>query len=164
MKRSFSLLFFFLTVWFFTACETDSCGCVTYDLDIEVAIQDAAGNDLLNPSTDGYFSEHDIDMFYEINGKHKTYASLASGAHLDNPKGFTIIPRDSRFVLSMMSNPTAGKKVVTLLRIKDHPDIKIVTKVVNRNGEKVKEVWYNDVLVWPGTDSTTGRLVEVTID
>lgn len=160
MKRFFRLAFFFLTGWFLTACDTESCACVTYDLGIDVSIEDSAGNDLLNPSTEGYFAERDIDMFYEIKGKLKTYASTVGGAQSDNPEGFFIRPGDTEYVLDIFSNPTPGKKVVTILRIKDHPDIRLVTQVNGENGAHVKKLWYNDQLVW---SSGTQTLRHVTI-
>lgn len=161
--RHFTLVFFFLTSWLLTACDTNSCGCVTYDLNIEVTIEDAMGNDLLNPSTVGYFTEEDIDMYYEIDGKLKTHASMAPGAQLDNPEGFTIGSDGNRYLLSLSSNPTAGKKVVTILRIKDHQDIRLVTRVNGENGARVEKLWYNDQLVW-SSDSQTSPHVTVILD
>ncbi|CAN0513875.1 unnamed protein product, partial [Phaeothamnion confervicola] len=155
------LVVFFLTGWFFTACETQSCGCVNYDLGIEVVIEDAAGKDLLDPSTDGYFNEQNITMLYEIKGKLENYGSMVGG---DNPKGFTIYPNGDRYVLSLFSNPTAGSKVVTLLRIKDHPDVKLVTKVNGENGKRIEKIWYKDQLVWPVSKNDYSRTVTVTID
>jgi hypothetical protein len=160
--RRFNLVFFFLSGWFLTACDTDSCGCVIYNLGIEVAIQDAAGNDLLNPSTEGYFTEQDIDMYYEINGKLKTHASMSSG-QLDNPDGLTIWPDETRYLLSISSNPTAGRNVVTLIRIKDQPDIRLVAQVNGKNGRRVEKVWYKDQLVW-SVDMQTAPLVTVVLD
>jgi hypothetical protein len=160
--RRFNLVFLFLSGWFLTACDTDSCGCVIYNLGIEVAIQDAAGNDLLNPSTEGYFTEQDIDMYYEINGKLKTHASMSSG-QLDNPDGLTIWPDETRYLLSISSNPTAGRNVVTLIRIKDQPDIRLVAQVNGKNGRRVEKVWYKDQLVW-SVDMQTAPLVTVVLD
>ena len=97
MKRSFTLAFFFLTAWFLTSCDTESCGCVTFDLGIEIAIEDATGNDLLNPSAEGHFTEQEIDMYYEVKGKLKTYASMSSG-QLDNLEGFDIGLDGTRYV------------------------------------------------------------------
>jgi hypothetical protein len=164
MKRSFTLVFFFLTVWFLTGCETDSCGCTTYDLNIEVAIEDAAGNDLLDPSTKEYFEAQDIEMFYEIGGKLKTYASTNGGAPADHPKGFAIRPGDTGYVLDIFSNPTAGKKVVTLLRINGHPDIKLVTQINGSNGKRIEKLWYNDQLIWPTSGAMGFRKVMVTLE
>lgn len=164
MKRSFTLVFFFLTAWFLTACDTQSCGCIIYDLGIEVAIEDAAGNDLLNPSTDGYFEKQDIDMYYEIKGKLRTYASMNEGTQMDNPKGFIIRPDETRYYLYITSNPTAGNKVVTILRIKDHPDIRLVTRVNGKNGGRVEKIWYNDQLVWPVAGNNDFRRITITID
>lgn len=164
MKRSFYLACFFLTAWFLTGCDTDSCACVTYDLGIEVAIEDAAGNDLLDPSTEGYFSAQHIDMYYEINGKLKTHASMSSG-QLDNPDGFTIGPHGDEYLLHLSSNPTPGKKVVTILRINDHPDIRLVTRVNGENGARIEKLWYNDQLIWPSTSGTMDlRKVTVTLE
>jgi hypothetical protein len=163
MKCSFKLVFFFLTAWFLTACDTDSCACTIVDIGIEVSIEDAAGNDLLNPLTEGYFEKKDIDMYYEINGKLKTHASMSPGAQLNNPEGFTISPGD-RYHLNISSNPTAGNKVVTLLRIKDLPDIRLVTKVNGRNGSQVEKIWYKDQLVWPVPGNDSFRRVTITLD
>src|SRR5687767_12718539 len=115
--KCFNLVFFFLSGWFLTACDTDSCGCMIVNLGIEVAIEDASGNDLLNPSTEGYFAEQDIDMYYEIDGKLRTHSSMSSG-QLDNPDGLTIGLNGTQYLLYLSSNPTAGKNVVTILRVK----------------------------------------------
>lgn len=163
MKSSFKLLILFLSGWFLTACETDSCGCIVMDVGIEVAIADSEGNDLLDPSIEGYFSEQDINMYYEINGKLKTHASMSSG-HLDDPDGFSIEQHENRYILFLSSNPTAGKKVVTILRIKDHPDIKLVTTVNGENGKRIEKIWYNDQLVWPVSGQGDYRRVTITLD
>lgn len=165
MKRSFALAFFFLTVWFITGCDTSSCGCATYDLNIEVVIEDAAGNNLLDPSTANHFTEQDIDMFYEVKGKLRTYASMGSG-QVDNPKGFDIglDQAQTQYLLYLSSNPTAGKKVVTILRIKDKPDIRLVTRVNGGDGARIEKVWYQDQLVWPVPGNEYSRRITVTID
>jgi hypothetical protein len=146
--RRFNLVFLFLSGWFLTACDPDSCGCTTMNLGIEVAIEDAMGNDLLDPSTERYFAEQDIDMYYEINGSLKTHASMAPGAQLDNPDGFEITSDGTRYLLGINSNPTPGKNVVTLVRIKDQPEIRLVTQVNGTNGSRIEKIWYKDQLVW----------------
>jgi hypothetical protein len=160
--RRFNLVFFLLSGWFLTGCDTDSCGCVTVNLGIELAIEDAAGNDLLNPSTEGYFTEQDIDLYYEINGKLETHASMSSG-QLNNPDGLTIGSDGTRYLLGLSSNPTAGKKVVTLVRIKDKPDIRLVTQVNGDNGKRVEKIWYKDQLVW-SMEMQIAPLVTVILD
>ena len=130
---------------------------------IEVAFQNSAGNDLLNPATEGYLAKQDINMFYEIKGKLRTHASLAPGAQLDNPEGFTLNSNGTQYLLNISSNPTAGKEVVTILRIKNQPDIRLVTTVNGDGGSRIDKIWYKDQLVW-SNDMQTFPSVTVVLD
>ncbi len=163
MKRFLMLLTFFLSTWFLTGCDEEKCECRIMNTGIEVAIQDAAGKNLLDPSTEGAFTRQDIKMFYEIKGKLKTHASLSSGVQLDNPEGFTISSTGTQYFLNITSNPTAGKEVVTILKIKDQPDVRLVTTIKGEGGSRIEKIWYKDQLVW-SVDMQTFPHVTVVLD
>lgn len=123
-------------------------------LSIEVKLQNADGSDLLNSLTPGFIAKKDISVFYEINGKLETYQSLNKGAILDNPEGFVVQNDGTKYFLHVFSNPTTGNNVVTLIRIKDRPEIKLITKVEDNHGRQVTELRYNDQLVWSNSMSS----------
>lgn len=159
MKRSLKLFFFLLTAWFLTMCDTNVCGCVQYDLDILIAIEDAGGNDLLDPTLEGHLEEGDIALYHEIKGELKKYEWNHEG------KGIAFETGGEHNRIHINSNPTRGNKVVTVLRVQDHPDIRIVTKVNGENGARVEKIWYKDQLVWPVAGNTDGfRSITVTLE
>lgn len=163
MKRSSILLVLFLSGWFLTGCDEEKCECRIMNTGIEVAIQDAAGKNLLDPSTNGYFAKQDIKMFYEIKGKLRTHASLAPGAQLDNPEGFSIGSNGTQYFLNISSNPTPGKEVITILKIKDQADVRLITTVNGDGGSRIEKIWYKDQLVW-SVDMQTFPRVTVVLD
>jgi hypothetical protein len=66
----------FFTAMFFS-CDSDDQAIVV-DLDINLAIEDSGGNDLLNAETDNFIQPGAIHIFYEINEKEKPINRLTS--------------------------------------------------------------------------------------
>lgn len=143
-----------LLILVLSSCSEQSDCCTNIELSINVEIQNANGADMLNPSTSGSISNLDIEVYYEIDGRFETYRSLNKGAILDNPKGFDLQSKDTSYFLRVFSNPTPGNSVVTLIRIKDHPEVRLVTKVEDNHGRQVTELRYLDQLVWSNTMSS----------
>lgn len=158
MKRSLKLFLFLFTAWLLTMCDTNVCGCVIYDLGITVAIEDTDGNDLLDPTRESHLEEHDITLYHEIKGELRTYQSISKG------EGLILETGGGHNHVFIRSNATAGNKVVTVLRVKDHPDIRIVTKVNGENGARVEKIWYKDQLVWPVAGNDGFRSITVTLE
>jgi hypothetical protein len=154
MRKLLTPTFFIFLIGILSGCSDQSDCCTNYDLGITVELQNADGADMLNPSTAGNIQEQDIEMYYEVNGQLKTYASLSNGAVLDNPKGFIVQSDGSKYFLHVFSNPTEGDNVVTFIRIKERPEIKLVTKVEDDHGRRVTELRYNNQLVWANTMSS----------
>jgi hypothetical protein len=145
---------FILLIGILSECSDQSDCCINHDLGITVELQNADGADMLNPSTAGNIKEQDIELYYEIKGQLKTYASLGNGAVLDNPKGFIVQSDGAKYFLHVFSNPTEGNNVVTLIRIKDRPEITLVTQVRDDHGKRITELRYNEQLVWANTMSS----------
>jgi hypothetical protein len=154
MRKLLAPALFIFLIGMLTGCSDQADCCINYDLGITVELQTADGADMLNPSTAGNITEQDIEMYYEIKGQLKTYSSLSNGAVLDNPKGFIVQSDGAKYFLHVFSNPTEGNDVVTLIRIKDRPEIRLVTKVKDDHGKRITELRYNDQLVWANTMSS----------
>lgn len=163
MKKLLTPAFFVFLIGFLSMCTDHSDCCINNDLDIAVELQNADGMDMLNPSTVGCLKEQDINVYYEIDGNLETYASLNEGATLDHPEGFDVQTDGTKYYLYVFSNPTAGDNVVTFIMIEDRPEIRLVTKVNDDHGKQIKELWYNNQLVW-STSSQNSPRVTVTVD
>lgn len=164
MKKLLTLMLFVFLLGFLVSCSDQSDCCTNNDLNIEVELQHVDGTDMLNPSTAGHIPKQDIEVFYEIEGKFETYASLNEGASLDNPEGFDVQSDGTKYYLHVFSNPTAGDHVVTLIMIKDRSEIRLITKVADDHGKQIKELWFNDQLVWSTPASQSSPRVTVKID
>lgn len=147
------------------SCTEPSDCCINVMLSIDVELQNADGVDLLNSTTPGFIAKKDTRVYYEIRGKLETYRSLNTGAMLDNPEGFAIQNDGIKYFLHVFSNPTVGNNIVTLIRIKDRPEIRLVTKVESNHGKQVTELRYNDQLVWANSmSSQQGPIVTIKFD
>ena len=155
-------LFIFLAGSLVMCSDQRDC-CTNNYLNIEVELQNIDGTDMLNPSTSGYIKKQDIELYYEINGNLETYVSLNEGAMLDNPEGFDMQSDGAKYFLQVFSNPTAGNNVITLIRIKDRAEIRLVTKVEDNHGRQITKLWYNDQLIW-STASQNSPRVTIRVD
>jgi hypothetical protein len=153
MKSPFIPVFFVCLASLLSGCTDQQDCCTHIDLSIDVELKNSSGADMLDPSTSGYIPKQDISVFYEVDGRLETYVSMNEGAVLDNPSGFMIIQPDG-YLLRIYGNPTPGKDVITLIRIKDRQEIRLVTNVEKNNGIQITELRYNDQLVWANTMSS----------
>src|SRR5688500_53091 len=113
MRKLLGPALFIFLILILSGCDDQSDCCTNYDLGISVELQNANGLDMLNPSTAGNIKAQDIELYYEIKGELKTYASLSNWAVLDNPKGFDVQSDGTKYFLHVFSNPTPGNDVVT---------------------------------------------------
>lgn len=161
----YSVLLSGLTV----SCSDQHSHAVIVDLDINITIENANGEDVLNPAVSGSVTANNISVFYEINGELETYLSLSNGDS-DNPSGFTLNPPDGsdtfggRYFLTIFSNPTEGEPL-TIIKVEGMEDINLVTKVVRSNGNtRITEIRYKDELVWPVEGNDMAKYVRVVVD
>jgi len=154
MKKLLAPALFVFLFGILSTCSDQTDCCTNIFLDVQVELQNADGADMLNPATPGYINDHDIEMYYEIDGKLETFVSINKGAILDNPLGFAVQSDGTKNLLRVSSNPTEGNNVVTIIRIKDRPEIKLVTKVEDDHGRRITELRYNDQLIWANTMSS----------
>jgi hypothetical protein len=155
MKGMIVSLWLIVGTAMFFSCDSDDQA-VVVDIDINLTIEDADGNDLLNAEIGNFIQSGAIHVFYEINGKRETYQSVNQGTALDLPEGFYIIPSDGvrKAQLTIFSNPTVGDQVVTVIEIDGRDDVRLVTKVTRKKGNtRVEKIWYKDNLVWPTEDA-----------
>lgn len=137
---------------------------VVVDVNVYMTIEDADGNDLLNPATENYIKPESIHILYEIGGNRETYESINQGATLDKPAGFFVSPPEGEFTkyrLTIFTNPTGGDHVVTIIEVEGHEDIILVTEVSRKKGNTiVQKIWYKDALIYP-SDKAEPKLVKV---
>lgn len=155
-----------------TSCTPDEPDAVVVDIDIDLTIQNNAGDDMLNPATTNFIETADISVYYEVDGQEKHCSEVMGGNNviLDNPKGFNVLPPDgstsaigNKYHLNVYSNATVGE-ATTIIKIAGHEEIKLVTEVTGKNGNiVVEEIWYKDVQVWTN-DSATPKYVPVVLD
>ena len=163
-----AIIYLMLLSAFIASCD-DHPDSTIVDIDINLTIVNKVGEDMLNPNVSGSIPESDITMFYEIDGKLKTYLSLSNGDP-DYPSGFILNPPDGsgtlndRYYLTIFSNPTPGESL-TILKIEGRQDINLVTKVIESKGNtNVVEIWYKGKLVWPVDGNNMFKYVDVVID
>lgn len=151
------------------SCNDQQPAAVVIDLDINLTLENEQGEDMLDPTVSGSVTESNIKVFYEIDGELETYLSLSNGDP-DNPSGFRLSPPDGsgnfggNYFLNIFSNPTVGESL-TIVEVEGMEDINLVTKVVRSNGStRVREIWYNDALVWPVDGNDMAKYVKVVVE
>jgi len=168
MKKMLVSLWLICVVILFPSCgDSDDGDQVVVDVTVHLTIEDADGNDLLEPDGANAIDASDIHLFYEVNGSKVSFESVNSGTQLDYPKGFFIGPSDGtnafegKHVLTIFSNPAAGDDVITIIEVEGHEDITLSTKVSKKNGNTVvQSIRYKGDVVWP-TDGDVPKFVKV---
>lgn len=64
VMKKILLLFWLIQILFLVGCESSKCPCSIVDTNVEITYKNAKGQDLLNPSTSGYYS---VDSFHVFN-------------------------------------------------------------------------------------------------
>jgi len=109
---------------------------------IDIAYNDSFGNDLLNESTQNYFSKNNIHVYTIINGvKTDVYNNM-----MDYPRDFLIyknIELNNYFIRFFLESDTV------LVQLNQNTTDTIISTVDKSNGNEIlRKLWYNGSLKW----------------
>ena len=135
------------------------CGCSPEvpDTMIDVVVKNNAGQDMLNPTTQRYFTANDIELYY-FDGRNKTnesayHVSIKQGVEYDQNTfdGFT-------YRLSIDSNyPSSNSTAVTLLEFEN---LRTDTITCAYSGLNMTEIKVNGKIFW-SADSQKFKTIEI---
>jgi len=128
------LIFALILVLSFS-CSDDDCGCTIIETNLDVAIKDVDGNNLLN--TEDY-------NFQNIQIK---YSTPNSGSLINGESPILIEEGEVRMRIFLNSN--SNDEFPTTYVIWNNNDIDTIRATFNRNGNNtiVNQIWYNETLV-----------------
>lgn len=117
-----------------------------------ITLLDKQGNNLLNPSQEGYYDPQNIKIFYERNGRLEEFYQ----DHLDMPRNFRIDPPEFErdYIMALVLD---SKK--TVIRWNDNESDTIRAEFMDGGipNAIVTKVYFNGELKWDGFTSMTGR-------
>lgn len=154
MKKLSLLLVMMCAAILFSCDKDEPSAAVVVDLTIDLNLENANGQDLLNPATPNAIHDNDIKVFYDVDGAQLTYTELnqTHGELLDYPGGFFIIQPEvgaTKYTLRVFGNSTIGEAVKTTLKIDGREEIEFTTRVQHANGNiLIEEIWLKENLIW----------------
>jgi hypothetical protein len=137
-----SLLIPILTICllFLTSCRRDASVEVSTEMDI--SYKDITGKDLLNPSTQNYYSSDNIRVFSLSNGVKKEFYNPM----MDYPNDFLIYNNDSLnlfFIRVFLESDTV------LLQLNQSTTDTLISITDRSHGNEIlRKFWYNGILKW----------------
>lgn len=149
-KFPFIALLFVLMV---SCLEKGEC-CATLDIGINIGVESASGEDLLNPVNPNAFDRHTIKIYHMVDGNFET----VRGPNLGNPRGFDFnLNMDSSYNIRIYGDLNSQESIVTSLIAWNNLDTDTLKYVVNRGNDgsikTISTVWYNDVEMWTSTSN-----------
>jgi len=133
--KNLSVLILIIVVCFLSGCTLDKPP-IKMDTSIVISYKNQKGDDLLNSSTDNYFSPDNIKMFWMMEGKSSSFFGFQVYKPSDSNiyyLGFNVSNGSDTLLLQLNSNITD-----TVTSVTDN----FITK----------KVWYNGALVWKSGD------------
>ena len=123
-------------------CKRESGKAIVVTTSIDIAYNDSFGNDLLNESTQNYFSKNNIHVYTIINGvKTDVYNNM-----MDYPRDFLIyknIELNNYFIRFFLESDTV------LVQLNQNTTDTIISTVDKSNGNEIlRKLWYNGSLKW----------------
>jgi hypothetical protein len=167
MKNLSLVLVVICSAGFFSCDKGEPGAAVVVDLSIDLNLENAAGQDLLNPATLNAIQEDDITVYYDIDGEKKTCAEVnaANNDRLDYPNGFLISAPamgTGQYTLRLFSNSFVSNATTTTINIEDREEIELVTKVTRNEGNiLIEEIWYKEDMVWSKNSAVPKHLTIV---
>lgn len=148
-------LIFFLLTMLFTSCNSDESEQFIIDTDINIAVKNSDGNDLLDSDSPNSIDENSIKIIYEINGEQVE----VNDTDLDYSRGFFIYQHENEYRIRIFPNTSQSTEYpVTYIKWDDTDTIKVDIER-NRNSEICNKVWFNENLVWEAYE--TERFFEI---
>lgn len=117
-----------------------------------ITLLDEQGNNLLDPSQEGYYDPKNIKIFYERNGKLEEFYEN----HLDMPRNFRIDPPEFErdYIMALVLD---SKKTVIKWNDNERDSIQAEFMDGGIPNAIVTKVYFNGELKWDGFTSMTGR-------
>lgn len=129
------------------SCKKDEC-CSIVDTSIDMTYINDAGENLLNPSTEGHYSETKIELFYLVSG----VKQKVNNGNLTYPKNFFISDEGGAHFMRVFPNETLDNNKSTTYIEFDGTDTDTLVCEFRKSESLIasNKVWYNNTLVWDG--------------
>lgn len=127
-----------------------------YSINVDFKILNQEGNDLLNPETEGYFEENNLQLYYLINDN--LVLAQDYDSQIGNENGITLISETSPFTLRIFTNPDTSNYIseengikygqnITYLKFSEEDIDTIVTEweYMEDHYFKNTKIWYNNI-------------------
>lgn len=154
MKNLILILVCFMTIQCSRDDESNDLYVNNINVDFEILNQE--GNDLLNPGTEGYFEENNLELYYLINDN--LLLAQDYDSQIGNENGIILISETSPYRLRIFTNPDTSNHIseengikygqnITYLKFSEEDTDTIVTEWEYKEGYyfKNKRIWYNNV-------------------
>ncbi len=126
---------------FSNSCTKDKGNGMIVSTNMDISYLDKSGNDLLDPSTPGYYSPNNMHVFKMVDGVKKE----VNDPMMQSPKDFLIYKNDSLkryFLRIFLDNPT-------YLQLNLNTTDTMICEIDRSNGNKIlKKFSYNGVIYW----------------
>ncbi|WP_310990965.1 hypothetical protein [Aequorivita marina] len=144
MKPILSALILLLTV---VGCSTDDdCGCTIISLDVNIALTNAAGDDLLDPDNPNSYKESAIKVYHLINDEEQR-----SGVDDVLFQG-----EDGTYVYTTFVNYEGDAEYPITYIDWSETDRDTIKSEIYRTDNQTRaiKIWYNDELMWDVADGS----------
>jgi hypothetical protein len=147
MKTTFCIL---IIVLLLSSCKEKQDSMSGFiDTNVEISVQDKAGNDLLNPSNQSAYLAQNIKIYYLIDGIKKEI----NQANLDFTKNFMIYEIDGKYQMRLFLNCSYESTSITYVQWNENDTDTFKTEILkNTNLVLITKLWYNDSMVWNAYD------------
>lgn len=152
------LLFLIFSFFMFVSCKKpESITGVTIDTYVDLFLKNSNGQNLLNPTTPGYFSSDQIRIYYIQNEKKVEVYN----PNLDFPRGFKISKNEgnSEYFIRVFQNDVYvdKEKVTTYIQWRSDLEDTLQTQISKSNSSTIftAKIWYNGKLKYDVDTSPT---------
>lgn len=114
------------------------------DTTVVFKVENAQGQNLLDPATTGYFKPESIKIFYLVNGEKKLY----NKPNLDYPHGYRVVnAKTSGYAVTVfVNNENPESPTTTYIDWSNGDTDTLVCAMIKKNGvyQNIAEAWYNE--------------------
>jgi len=141
-----------------SSCHNKDC-CAVVSVDININVQNADGESLLDPDTEDYLNSDSIKVYYVNEGK----AELYNKPYADYPNGYDVISTNLGTYLRLFPNVEGNdENPMTLIQWDENSTDTIKCAVVNqKNDIYVGKVWLNEQTVYDSEKDKDGRWITI---
>ena len=148
MKKSIIFLSVITLLFSCSKKKEDTVVGVVVDTSVDLKVTNQAGEDLLNPETNGAYDHSHIWIYYLENGEVKLYEG---GANMDHPRGFFIFDGPDNFKNIRIFLNSSEKESYPVTYVKWNETDMDTIKTHYKRTETLTvldSIWYNGTLRW----------------